>query len=538
MGQRRRSCVPPPAAHRWAAPLLASVALLLGGCRSGPTLDEAQALLRGGDPAGALEVARRASTGAAPEERAALRRFAFHAAVAAGLPREAAREYQLLRRLTGRDDDGLLGELAHAVLRRAVTSDDPARRLRGVEALELLGPDPRALALLRTALADRREEVRAAAVRCAAALPDRAAAAEPLALGARDPSPWVRRRALEAVGELLAGEGSAQAIADGRRLDPPALALAGLTDPDEDVRLAAVTLLARASTDAVPLLVHELGRGSDAVRSAAALELLRADPQAAARAWLRHDLPVGVDAPMAALGLALRAHGPADAAVLASAREALRASDYRVRLMAARGLAGPAAARLVGPLRAIALDDPVQPVRAAALEALLAGAPEEARQVCRRALGHADPATRRRAFDALLALDALGPADMVRHLGDLALVDGAARWLAARGGEPGFQALVAALEAPAAADVALETLAEQGDRRMRARFVDLLTTPGRADARTLRAAAVGLGRCGEAVDRPLLLAMLERGPGDLAAASALILLQGRAARAPAGLTTE
>ncbi|MCO5169163.1 MAG: hypothetical protein M9894_22700 [Planctomycetes bacterium] len=527
------SCVPPAV---W--PLLACLALAPAGCRSGPTLDEAQALLRGGDPAAALDVARRASAGAAPEERAALRRFAFQAAIAAGLPREAAREYQLLRRLAGRDDDGLLGELAHAVLRRAVTSDDPARRLRGVEALELLGADPRAVALLRTARTDAREEVRAAAARAAAALPDRAAAAEQLSVGVRDPSPWVRRRALEG---LVGLEADARRLdrrpGDQRLVDAGALVRAALTDPDEDVRLTAVGLVPRVTSAATALLVQELGRGSDAVRCAAALELLRLDPSAVTQAWLSHDLPAaGGDDPVAALGLALRAHG--DGAALAPAREALRAPAYGVRLMTARGLAGPAAARLVAPLRAAALDDPVRPVRAAALEALLAGAPEEAPGVCRRALAHADPGTRRHAFEALEALGALGPDDMVRHLGDPALTDAAARWLAARGGEPGFQALVAALDAPAAAEAALEALAEQGDRRMRARFVELLTSPGRADARVLRAAALGVARCGEAIDRPLLLAMLERGPADLAAASALLALQARAPREPAGVTTE
>lgn len=517
------------------------VTLAVGGCRGGPTLDEAQSLLRSGDPEAALEMARRASARAPAEERAALRRLALQAALAAGLPREAAREYQLLRRVIGRDDDGLLAELAGAVLRRAVTGDDPARQVRGAEALALLGEDARAAALLRTALEDRREEVRTSALATAATLSDPAAAVRWLATPARDdPSPWVRRRAVEHVAELLASR-EVPAALGGEVLRGPVAA--ALRDPDEDVRVAGVRLLARTPDRAAAVegLVAEIGRGSDAVRCAAALELLRLDAPAAARAWSANRLPIGADDPVGALGLSLQVHAPEPGeGTLDAARAALRASAYRVRLMAAQGLAGPGAARVSAALRALAVDDPVQPVRGAALDALVVGAPEAALVACRRALRHIDPATRRRAAEGLERLDALGPDDHVRLVRDPALADLSARWLATRGGEPGFQALVQALNDPAAAQPALEALADQGDRRMRARFAELLTTTEHVDPRALRAAARGLARCGEPADRPLLLAMLTV-PGehvDVVAAAALLVLQGRVALAAPVETAE
>lgn len=531
----------PPRRRRALSVAGLTLALAAGACRGGPTLHEAQALLRSGDPVAALDVARRASARGAPEERIALRRLALQAALAAGLPREAAREYQLLRRLTGRDDDGLLAELAGAVLRRAVTGDDVARQVRGAEALSLLGDDPRAVALLHTALTDRRDDVRAAALATSASLPDVAAGLQQLAAAARDDaSPWVRRRALEHLCEAL----SARELPSAARAELALrVAPAALDDPDEEVRVAAVALLGRAApmADALLGLGREVGRGSDAVRCAAALELLRLDPPAAARAWAASHLPIAADEPTGALGLALQAHAqePAEGTIEAL-RAALRAPAYRVRIMAARGLQGPGAAHLTAALRALALEEPVQPVRAAALDALVAGAPDEARSACRRALHHDDPATRQRAFEGLARLGALGPRDLVALLQDPALADAAARRLASDAGEPGFQALVAGLGHPVAADAALEALAEQGDRRMRRRFADLLTTPDRAQPRALRAAARGLARCGAPADRALLLAMLERPGGhtDLSAAAALLALQTRIARALPTSTAE
>src|SRR5690606_8602428 len=117
-----------------------------------------------------------------------------------------------------------------------------------------------------------------------------------------------------------------------------------LVDPDEDVRVAGVRLLARGSdrAQAIGELVREVGRGSHAVRCAAALELLRLDPAAAARAWSPGELPVSASDPVGALGLALQAHAPDPGeGTLDAVRDALRAPAYRVRLMTARGLAGP-----------------------------------------------------------------------------------------------------------------------------------------------------------------------------------------------------
>lgn len=518
---------------------------LAAGCRTGPTLEEAEELLRAGDAEAALDVARRASARGTPEERIALRRLALQAALAAGLSRDAAREYQLLRRLTGREDDGLLAELAGAALRRAITSDDRARRLRGVAALGLLGDDPRAVALLRTALTDMGEDVRAAAVAALADLPDRALAERELVAAAKgDPSAHVRRRALEVLAALPATPD---------RDDTLAVALAALEDTDgegepdhsedRDVRVAAVRLVARAAPPdrAGALLAAVVERGDEFARREAALELLRLDPLAARRAWTAAKLPT--DTP---LGLALLAHERKDTAAVAALRALLldRDASYERRLLAVRGLAGPAAAHLAATLQAVALEDPVQPVRAAALDALVTGAPDDARRACARVLRHADPATRRRALEGLERLAALSPDEAARHLADPALADAACAWLAANAGEQGHLALLSALGHPVAGPPALEALADRGDRRLRERFVALLTLPEleRAGPRAWRAAALGLARCGEARDRALLVALLDR-PGadhaDLAAASALLTLQTRLARvAPAAATPE
>jgi hypothetical protein len=514
---------------------------LTAGCRTGPTLEEAEELLRAGDAEAALDVARRASARGTPAERIASRRLALQAALAAGLSRDAAREYQLLRRLTGREDDGLLAELAGAALRRAITADDRARRLRGVAALRVLGDDPRALALLRTALTDGGEDVRAAAVTVLADLPDRAVAErELIVVAGRDPSSHVRRRALESLAALPAAPDRDAALA------AALAALEGEADQAEgqDVRVAAVRLLARVASPerARALLAAIVERSDEPARHEAALELLRLDPPAARRAWTAAKLPT--DTP---LGLALLLHERKDTAAVAALRDLLLGRDapYERRLLAARGLAGPAAAHLAATLQTVALEDPVQAVRAAALDALVAGATaDDARRACARALRHVDPATRRRARDGLERLAALSPDDAVRHLSDAALADAACAWLAANAGEQGHLALLSALGHPVAGPPALEALADRGDRRLRERFVALLTLPelDRAGPRAWRAAALGLARCGEARDRALLVALLDR-PGadhaDLAAASALLALQTRLARvAPVGSTPE
>lgn len=521
---------------RSAFPTFAALALcaVLTACRGGPTLDEARVLLRSGDPRGALDAARKASTRVAPEERVAARRFAVQAALAAGLPREAARDYQLLRRLTGREDEGLLAEVASATLRRAVGSTDAARRIRGVQAVRVLGDDPRALALLRAAGADVREEVRAAVVSEVARLSDRLQAQRQLALVARgDESPYVRRRALEELARALEAGGAAEVA------EAAALAREAMREEDEDARAAGLLLLRLAlpREEAARALATELTRSPEHVRCAAALELLRLDPAAARRAWAAAGLPVAASAgdadaaPLGALGLALVAHGQADGAVTAALRDVLRAHDYRARLLAVRGLRGPGGRALIAELEA-ALKDPVQPVRVAALDTLLAaGGPSVASRACRRALGHPDPATRQRAVSGLLTLGALAPDDVIRLLGDPALATDAAAWLGAHAGERGFQALVTTLDGGSAATTALEVLAERGDARMRERFVELLTAPAvdRAAPEVRRAAALGLARCGQAGDRSLLLAMVERAgdDADLAAASAMLAIQAR-----------
>lgn len=513
---------------------------LVGGCRAAPTAEEAHALLRQGDAESALQAARRASASGPPEQRIAARRVAVRAALAAGLVAEAAIDYEHLRRDLGGDDAPLLVELGLGALEVGQASADPGRRLRALRALEGIADDPRLAALVRAGLDDPREAVRAAAVRLLPRTGDRDAAATLARVATRDGDPDVRRQALLALCDAQAAPVTTAGAVD-------LLAVAGerLVDPDEAVRRAAIGVVGRALLGGGPRaawaserLVEALGRGGDAERLLAGASLLAADPARARAAWTaavqRGQLPApprAEGAPASALeafGAALAAHEPR--APLDAVKAALEpGAPYDVRLATARGLAGPGAARLEAELAAALRSDPAQPVRTAALEALLAvGPPTAAARRCRAALSHEDPAVRRA---ALLQLERRAPLEVdalvaLLERDDLAVADEVARTLAARGGEAGWRALLAAAERGLPG--ALAALAQAGDPRLRPWLAALAAADGPARAEALR----GLARAGGAEDRQLLVAALTRTTsegGELLAAAALLAIDRRTA---------
>ena len=397
------------------------------GCSLGPTRADAEQFLRSGQPAQALRAARAAAERASPEEAPALRRLAFQAGLAAGWSHEAAREYLILRQLTGQDEPDLLAELGQQALTSAVGRAAPAERLAAAACAAWA---PGGAELAGSALRDPLEEVRGAACASAARLPWSQAL---LLLGEavrQDPSAWVRAEALRSLRGAL--------VERTRRGDPaPAapllsLAQAGAADPEPVVRSLSIGLLAelscqerrspaRAEAVARPapegavqaLLGSARGPGSDAgERALAAAALARLDPQLAHAVGAPSQVGSSAGAWQAAFS------EPAD---LSRLRAALNGPDYRERLLVCRALQGPLAGRLIAELSQVAGGDPVTPVRAAALVALGhaarasgAGPPargdqgrDEARAALRAQLRHAHPANRRGALRALLDARAL-----------------------------------------------------------------------------------------------------------------------------------
>lgn len=532
-----------PRPSRVHATLLLLLSPLVGACQAAPTAEEAHALLRQGDAESALQAARRASTSGPPEQRVAARRVAVRAALAAGLVAEAALDYEHLRRDLGGDDAPVLVELGLGALEVAQASADPARRLRALRAVEGIADDPRLAGLVRASLDDPREAVRAAAARLLARTGDRDAEAALARVAGRDVDPDVRRQALLALADAQVAH-----VTTAGGVDLLAVAGERLVDPDEGVRRAAIGVVGRALLTGGPRaawagerLVEALGRGGDAERLLAGAALLAADPARALAAWSaavrRGQLPAPADGPGSALeafGLALATHeprAPLDGPPLASVRAALAVdAPYAIRLATARALAGPGAARLEAELVAALRSDPAQPVRTAALEALLAVAsPAAAERRCRAALSHEDPAVRRA---ALLQLERRAPLDVealvaLLEKDDVAVADEVARTLAARGGEVGWRALLAAAER--GQQGALAALARSGDPRLRPWLATLAAgADGLARAEALR----GLTRAGAAEDRPLLVAALARTTsdgGELLAAAALLAIDRRTA---------
>jgi HEAT repeat protein len=508
--------------------LLSLLALLaLSACAHQPTLSDAQDYLHEGDPANAMFAARQAARAAPPEERPAIWRVAFEAALEAGWSDAAAQEYLALREHGG-DDDALLTDLAERTLRLALCSQDPARRLRATHALRALSDPAEVGALVSLALDDRQAEVRAAAV--ALAFERDVTVVDAIALLADEPAASVRLALVVAAGSLT-GEAPLAALD---------LAQASLQDPDASVRRAAVELLgALADLDDPPPAVHTglrsaLWDGSDAVVRAAARHLAaRFGPADAWTGWSDASLPVDGQGALASCARVLAWR--AGQGRLAAVEAALASPTYHERLAALEAL-GPAVDALEPTLMGLLTHDPALRVRLASLEAFaLAGRADRLQAL----LTDPDPALRRQALRALDRLQPLSPAQLTSLLerGDPALIDVVATLLAQRGGDSGRRALVASLARPSVVAPALRALNTLTDPRLREPYLELLA---HRDPEVRSLAGRGLVRCGLRDDRPALVhALLDlRGAADLTAAAALLSIQRhgaprRASDAPA-----
>ncbi len=510
-------------------PLVLSALVALAGCRGGPTLADARDLLEEGDPVEALRAARAAvSRAPGPIERLQLRRVAFRAALEAGWSHEAAREYVAVRELLRGDEPRLLRDLGAEALAAAARALDASRRVAAVEAASAVPQLPSSQAVLRAALADPDDAVRACALAAAARLPDPLRARDLLLeQAAQGPSGGARQAALSAL---------AQHLADLLEAAPPepllAAARAGLTDPDEGARLAAIDLLAALAAAAAlrPAIVEALagavGNGADAVGMRAAEVLASLDRERALAAWEAGGAHAG---PAEAFARALALSEDAPRAALAEVRADLEHPVYARRLAAARGLAGPRARPLADTLLTLLARDPATPVRLAALEALVAGAPRRLEAALERAARADAPELRLRAFVLQQERAPLSPERLVERFlaGDPALVDALATLLARRGDEASVSALLRGLDLPTTRLPALRALALRGDPAHRERFLALLSDP---DPRVRREAAAGLARTGTPGDLALLVDAVAQPEDhtDLAAAAALLAVEARA----------
>ncbi len=326
--------------------------VLLAGCASGPTVDDAQELLEGGDPDGALAAVRdseRKPLDAATQTRA--RRIAFEASLALGYTEEAAHEFLLLR-LPARDRERLRERLVGGTLRIALDGGDAGRRALVALELPLASGYPRFLALADRALADREPIVRQLALESIARLPDANVALPRLVAALADPDEDVRETAA----------GCLAARVDVPRTDEPA----ELTAARAQLLAVSPGALVPRGTSPTPMLERASGLPPATLdRRAAWLAADRLQPQTveALHTTLAEGDP-GL-APDAARLLAERggsAAVPALAAVLDDGRSPARAQAAR----SLGALGGPDAVAAL--LRALAGDDPE--VRRAAAEGL------------------------------------------------------------------------------------------------------------------------------------------------------------------------
>ena len=220
---------------------------------------------------------------------------------------------------------------------------------------------------------------------------------------------------------------------------------------------------------------------------------------------------------------------------------ALESCDYEVRLAGVRAVAerlraGKGAAwrgRLVQ-----RLDDPAEPVRTAAVDAL--GIERDALPVLAEVtLSHSDAATRRRAFLSLDRAAPLSVAELSARLAghDPAIAPEAARLLGERGGTAAVAPLVSLLADTRAADrpAVARALGVVGGLDASAALVKALDA---RDPALRRAAAEGLARAGGSAVRDDLLRALERTDGDADVAAAAALLATFAHPAGAGSSVQ
>ncbi|MEZ6188742.1 MAG: HEAT repeat domain-containing protein [Planctomycetota bacterium] len=477
----------------------ALICLLAAGC-SAPGPERLPSPKRG------LYKAREATHSGTPAERAAAHRRVIELCLEEGWSDEAAQDYLALRELSG-EDAQLLETLAWGTLRFALRSSDPARRIRGAEALSRLVPNPVALQLLRDGLGDPHPEVQVA---CVSAL-GRAGWGEALATLERAEAcdPAAQRAALDAL----------SAEARGGRVAPEALAAAlpgaaaSLERGPDRVRLAALELLALLGDPGAEALAQGIEQADEAVSQRAAVLFAARDAEDARARWRRTHL--GRTPELAAFDRALGVHAGASAGPVA---DDLASEDPAVRHAALRGLWGPGAATLGAEIHALT-EHPSRATRLAALALARRWAPLP-RPALLGLLGHEDPATRLAGFTALSAGETLG-LDVLEPLwtsGDRALAPVVAECLLGEGPR-GLELLERGVARPATSRAALRALQARPEAHPRFRALLEVTDP---DARRL--GARGLVYSASRADVPQLVEGLTtlRADTDVLCAAALL----------------
>jgi HEAT repeat protein len=468
--------------------VLSCLAFPLAGCASGPTVDGAQERLDKGDAEGALLEAREVvARGRPAEETTRARRVAFEAGLALGRSDEAARDYLELH-LPTREQARLGEKLAASTLRAAIEGPDAGRRAVAASELALAASHQGLGILFETALADPEPAVRRAAAIAVAQLPDLSSAAPRLArLLADDVSADVRGAAALALAARI-GKRRTGEVAEAAEARTAIAARAGATDGVEARTFAeALDLVGVAAVAARPL-VETAPVGSASLDAALTARLQPVEPGS---------IGSGLVSPLYERRLA------ALVALVAHPMDPVPADAVRL------------------------LDDPVEPVRVLAVDAVAAS---HRLDLLERTLASPDDVLRRRAF---IARDRLAPftASELSALAskrDPALAPDAARLLAERGGTkavPVLVSVVADVLSPGRAAAALG-LGALGGADAGIALVHALASH---DGGLRRAAAEALARSGSegALDDLVHAIAQPIDDSDLAAAAAMLAIDAR-----------
>jgi HEAT repeat protein len=395
--------------------LVAALAPAVGACHTGHTAEDAEDLLRKGEPEQALRAAGEAAE--REHDPAALdkaRRVAFEAALALGDSPRAAHVLTDLR-VPPADRDRLLERLAGSTLLAALASPDAGRRAVAASELALAAQHPKLAILVDRALDDPEPAVREVAIGAAAKLDARSAVARLSRLMNDDPSSDVRETAAHALAlrlgsvrgdededlakarALLAARPRPPASATFSLRSPESEVTAALDSPDYEVRLAAVRALGARVHAGDPAGTKRLERlvddPAEPVRSAAIAALALAKEDAVLGHILAtHENPA--TRRLAFLALDKRAPIPVADLVRHLAQSDPAVAPEAARLLGERG--GTAALKpLVASLKA---SRPEAPAAAHALGAL--GGPDAVAALV-RTLEERDPRLRRAAAEGL-----------------------------------------------------------------------------------------------------------------------------------------
>ena len=487
--------------------VVAVVPVLLAPAGCANHAQRAVALYETGDYAGA---ARTADTElAAHPGDEALWQMRIRAALALGDGPGVGKTYAAYRaQLGGEDDRELLRDLAIATLGQALASPSVKLKIAAIEAVEAAELEPLADQVAQRMRDDDDRVIAAAAVAVLHGAPD---AGQALGDMLRSEDAEARRIAVEGTGKKIG------------KLALGFLEAAG-SDADPRVRRAALRWLGQLKDQAaVALLAQRLRDPDEAVRSAAASALARIGPTGPAPSTG----PTGPSAPTGpggpgAPGTPNAATGPARLVELA--KIALADQALAVRLA---GIELLVAAHAAPELAALAADP--DPIVAAEAAIAAGGGPPAARAIDRAASSGAWAV---RAGAANLAARALGreaAAALARRLAadpELAVRLAAARVLAHAGDRPAAVAIfAAALTTDHRIDAAVD-LAMQDDPRGVQALDETVRDP--AHGATTRAAAAAAHRTAHRITPGLVAALADdSGAVRVEAAAALALLTRR-----------